>query len=184
LEPANFINEEIYLGDDDICGFFRHGKYNPQLVAMHGFVLQTTFMHTSQTFGDWCPHSELHGTSEKAAVVPLVQPNTVQKKPYLPEITLSPSPAQEESATFKPVQTRNMWVFDDAGIGCLRLFNIILMTTYADIRKYVPQMVSVSILGSSMTYWDIPIPNKAQDAISRDKLFTTLIDARFPGISL
>jgi hypothetical protein len=125
-----------------------------------------------------------YGTSEKAAVVPLVQIEHRSKEAYLQRSHYR-RVRLKESATFAQASPDKKHVgLRRRGIGCLRLFNIILMTTYADIRKYVPQMVSVSILGSSMTYWDIPIPNKAQDAISRDKLFTTLIDARFPGISL
>jgi hypothetical protein len=44
---------EIYLGDDDVSGAFRQVKYNPNVVAMHAFlVFGVLFMSTGQTFGD------------------------------------------------------------------------------------------------------------------------------------
>jgi hypothetical protein len=44
---------EIYLGDDDVSGAFRQVKYNPDVVAMHPFlVFGVLFMSTGQTFSD------------------------------------------------------------------------------------------------------------------------------------
>jgi hypothetical protein len=44
---------EIYLGDDDVSGAFCQVKYNPNVVAMHAFlVFGVLFMSTGQTFGD------------------------------------------------------------------------------------------------------------------------------------
>jgi hypothetical protein len=176
----SYPNEEIYLGDDDICGFFRHGKYNPQLVAMHSFVLRDSlFMHTSQTFGDCTSvhNSEPMAQARKQRAQFLwYKSNTVQKaKPYLPEITLSPSPTKEESATFAQASPdkKHVGVFDNVGNRLPPPFqHYIDDNPYADIRKYVPQMVSASILA----LYDVlgyPNPQQGPDAISRDKLFTT-----------
>jgi hypothetical protein len=44
---------EIYLMDDDVSGAFRHGKYNPNVVGLHAFLLFAfLFFSTGQTFGD------------------------------------------------------------------------------------------------------------------------------------
>jgi hypothetical protein len=44
---------EIFLMDDDVSGAFRHGKYNPNVVGLHAFLLfRFLFFSTGQTFGD------------------------------------------------------------------------------------------------------------------------------------
>jgi hypothetical protein len=49
----NYPRKELYLGDEDVSGAFRQVKYNPNLVAMHVFlVFEVLFMSTGQTFGD------------------------------------------------------------------------------------------------------------------------------------
>jgi hypothetical protein len=175
----SYPNEEIYLGDDDICGFFRHGKYNPNLVAMHSFILRDSlFMHTSQTFGDCTSvhNSEPMAQARKQRAQFLWhKSNTVQEaKPYLPEITLSPKPTQEESASFAQASKdkKHSGVFDEAGNRIPPPFqHYIDDNPYADVRKYVHQMVSASILA----LYDVlgyPNPKQGPDAISRDKLFT------------
>jgi hypothetical protein len=48
-----YPRKEVYLGDDDVSGAFCQVKYNPNLVAMHAFlVFGVLFMSTGQTFGD------------------------------------------------------------------------------------------------------------------------------------
>jgi hypothetical protein len=49
----SYPNQEIYLGDDDVSGAFRHLKYHPNLVAMHSCLLYGyMFFQTGLTFGD------------------------------------------------------------------------------------------------------------------------------------
>jgi hypothetical protein len=48
-----YPDKEIYLGDDDAGGAFRHIKYHPNLVSMHAYLIRKTlYMATGQTFGD------------------------------------------------------------------------------------------------------------------------------------
>jgi hypothetical protein len=48
-----YPRDELYLGDGDVSGAFRQVKYNPNLVAMHAFlVFGVLFLSTGQTFGD------------------------------------------------------------------------------------------------------------------------------------
>ena len=175
----SYPKEEIYLGDDDICGFFRHGKYNPQLVAMHSFIIRNSlFMHTGQTFGD---NTSVHNSEPMAqarqqrAQFLWHEPNIVQKaKQYLPEITLSPSPSQAEAALFAQASSDKKYkgVFDETGNRLPPPFqHYIDDNPYADVRENVPRMVSASILA----LYDVlgyPDPLRGPDAISRDKLVT------------
>jgi hypothetical protein len=51
--PITYPRLELYLGYDDVSGAFRQDKYNPNLVAMHVFlVFGVLFLSTGQTFGD------------------------------------------------------------------------------------------------------------------------------------
>ena len=54
---ANYPNKEIYIGDDDVCGAFRQGKWNPQVVKMQCFItFGYIFFATGLTFGgNNCP---------------------------------------------------------------------------------------------------------------------------------
>jgi hypothetical protein len=50
---VTYPKKEIYLGDDDISGAFRHMKYNPNVVGMHSFVIAGHLAClTGMTFGD------------------------------------------------------------------------------------------------------------------------------------
>ena len=50
---ATYPYEEIFLGDNDISGAFRHQKYHPNVVAMHCFKMDEYFVvATGTTFGD------------------------------------------------------------------------------------------------------------------------------------
>ncbi|CAJ1948086.1 unnamed protein product [Cylindrotheca closterium] len=35
----SYKSEELYLGDDDVLGAFRHGKWNPNVIGMHTFSI-------------------------------------------------------------------------------------------------------------------------------------------------
>jgi hypothetical protein len=48
----SYPTDEIYAADDDVSGAFRHGKYHPNLVAMHSCtVLGRMVCSTGSTFG-------------------------------------------------------------------------------------------------------------------------------------
>ena len=49
----SYPDEEIYLGDDDVSGAFRHVKYHPNVVGMHSCVIMNCLLlQTGQNFGD------------------------------------------------------------------------------------------------------------------------------------
>ena len=96
---------ELYLGDDDVSGAFRQVKYNPNLVAMHAFlVFGVLFMSTGQTFGDctspanWEPVAR---NRQQYAQFLWRQVLTLAKgMKYLPRLLFAPPPSSAVVATF------------------------------------------------------------------------------------
>jgi hypothetical protein len=155
---------------------------------MHSFVLPNSlFMHTSQTFGtalvSTIPSSMAQ--ARKRAQFLWYKPNTVQKKPTFQRShyrrvrlkrvsNIRPSQSRQETCgSLRRRRDRR-----------LRPFNIILMTTLCRYTEICAQNGQRSILGSCMTYWDTPIPNKAWTSSVGTSYSQRTIDARFPGISL
>jgi hypothetical protein len=155
----------------------RNAQFRPSELTIHAHEpnLGTALVSTT-------PSSMAQARKQRSPV--LVPPNIVQKKltfqrshyrrVQLKRVSnIRPSQSRQETGSLRRRR----------GIGRLRPFQHYIddnLCRYTEIcalngqRKYI---------GFCMTYW-ATIPNKALDAISRDKLFTHTIDARFPGISL
>jgi hypothetical protein len=96
---------ELYLGDDDVSGAFRQIKYNPNLVAMHAFlVFGILFMSTGQTFGDctspanWEPVAR--NRQQYARFLWMQIATLVRGLPHLPKLIFAPPASQATVAHF------------------------------------------------------------------------------------
>ena len=147
-----YPDEEIYVGDDDVSGAFRHVKLHPSLVAMHSFLLNgSCFMSTGMAFGDcfsppnFDPIAQGRGQHaqhlwQHADVTPMSK--------YLPKLTFTPTPSIAEKATFRQAQR------DALNPGVLRQDGSRLPNPYphwvddnlyADIRRFMPRTVYASV---------------------------------------
>jgi hypothetical protein len=92
-----FPRDELYVGDDDISGAFRHQKYHPNLVGMHACVV-AGFLScaTRMAFGDNTSLANFDPIAEvqkKLARYLWSQPDTVdQAAAHLPAIELATPP--------------------------------------------------------------------------------------------
>jgi hypothetical protein len=113
---------KLYLGDDDVSGAFHQVKYNPNLVAMHSFlVFGVLFMSTGQTFGDctspanWEPVAR---NRQQYAIYLWRQATTLARAgKYLPTLQFAAAPSKLVVATFVEATpgSLNQGVLDAAG---------------------------------------------------------------------
>ena len=99
----------LCLGDDDISGAFRHGKYHPALVAMHLCLLGNILVAaTGTTFGDNTSPSNFEPVAQArrqlaqhywSNVSPAETANTVHN--HLPPLTLAKPPTPTEIAVYQ-----------------------------------------------------------------------------------
>ena len=168
---------EIYIADDDVSGAFRLVKYNPQLVALHSFVIGNwLFMNTGQTFGDltsppnWDPVAECRRLLARHL---WKDPNIVARAAqFLPDgIELAPPPPPDTIAAFpKPkADSFNPGVLDAAGARIAPLYpHHVDDNCYADIAPFLGRTISASIIAlyELLSY---PDDMHFQDPLSRDK---------------
>jgi hypothetical protein len=151
----SYPHEEIYIGDDNATGAFRHVKYNPNLVAMHASLVRDwLFMSTGQTFGDTtCPQNwepVAYARRQHAQLFLWSQDDTVQRaKEYLPEIitTPDPSPTERRHIAQATSDELNKGVFDIHGNRLPPKFDHHVDTCiYANTKQYVSPMISSSTI--------------------------------------
>jgi hypothetical protein len=190
----SYPQAEIYPADDDISGAFRHGKYHPNVVAMHScIVLGRMVCATGSTFG---------GNSSPGNFEPIAdarkqlakflwhQADTVSlAQKYLPPLELAPPPTAVEIAQFVPAErdSQNLGVFDTHGKRLSPQFDHhVDDNLYADVGEHLLRAVSASVLA---LYYILGFPSpEVPNALSTDKLDTrynherkelgTMIDTR------
>ena len=175
----SFPAEDIFIGDDDIQGACKHVKYNPNVVGMHGFQLDSHFgVATGQTFGGVTSPANFEVIArvrQCRAQHLYYQPTTVAlAQPYLPPVLLAPLPTRIEIASFAQAtpDTQNMGALDQA--GCLLspgFFHHVDDNIYNATRDTMVKTLSASVL-ALYTILGFPHP-LTPDPLSRDKLHTT-----------
>jgi hypothetical protein len=175
----SYPDEEIYIGDDDAGGAFRHIKYHPNVVAMHSYLIrQVLYMATAQTFGDNTSPSNWEPVAlsrQQHAQHLWHQPDIVQRaEAYLPEITLTPAPTPDESRDMVKASADclNKGVFNLEGNRLPPQFDHhVDDNIYADVACNVPRTVSAS----AIALFDIlGYPNKLlPNCLSMEKLDTS-----------
>ena len=172
-----YPNLEIYIADDDVSGAFRLVKYNPNLVALHSFVLgEWLFMNTGQTFGDmtsppnWDPVAECRRLLARHL---WKDPSIVARAAhFLPDgIEMAPPPPADIVASFPKLSSDalNPGVLDPSGNRIAPLFpHHVDDNCYADIAPFLGRTISASIVA---LYEILAYPNDShfQDPLSRDK---------------
>jgi hypothetical protein len=144
-----YPREEVYLGDDDVSGAFRQVKYNPNLVAMHAFlVFGVLFMSTGQTFGDcaslanWEPVAR---NRQKDAQYLWHQANTLARAlKYLPTLQFAATPSPRIVSTFVQAtpDALNTGVLDSAGSRLAPQYDHhVDDCLYADVKEHCLLMV-------------------------------------------
>ena len=149
-----YPREELYLGDDDISGAFRHQKYHPNLVGMHSCMV-AGFMScaTGMAFGDNTSSANFDPIAEarkELARYLWSQPDTVTRAAsHLPTIELATPPTATEVDCFSPAEpdTINHGVLDASGHRLPPQFDHhVDDNIYGDVAAYMAQTVSASAL--------------------------------------
>lgn len=146
--------EELYPGDNDVAGAFRHGKYNVNLVAMHACIIfDTLFMSTGMTFGDntspanWEPIARAR---QQLSQHFWKQDDIIERAaPYLPKFKLAPPPTPEEQDTFvqATADSFHKGVFDDQGQRKPPTFDHwVDDQLYCDVGEHMHRTLSASVL--------------------------------------
>ena len=171
--------EKLLVGDDDVSGAFRGGKFNPHLVGMHSFVCSNHLcMNTALTFGDSISPSIFQAFA--TAICELSQHLWLTKhdvvsagQRYLPPLQL-PKPAESVSTNYARANkdSLNPGVLDPQGNRLPPTFTRhVDDSIYADIPRLFPRAVCSSVLG---LYGVMGEPSKfAPDVLSREKFEST-----------
>ncbi|CAJ1950376.1 unnamed protein product [Cylindrotheca closterium] len=150
----SYKSEELYLGDNDVSGAFRHGKWNPNVIGMHMFsIFGYLFFCTGLTFGgNTCPSNfEIIALSRMAIARFLwSQASTIARVlQYLPAISTSPEPTPDEIAQFTPAEADsiNKGVFNPDGSRIPPNFDHhVDDCLYVDVAKTLRQTIASSVL--------------------------------------
>jgi hypothetical protein len=183
----SYPHEEIYPCDDDVAGAFRHGKYNPNLVAMHCVVIfGMTLLMTGMTFGDntspsnWEPIARARSQFAKwcwSRMDDLVE----KAKPYAPTFTTAPAPTPEERAAFVQAtpDSRHKGVFNEDGTRRPPPYpHHVDDNLYADVKPFLERTIAATVW-SLYTVLGFPDPFH-QDPLSHEKLMMHLTHLRNP----
>jgi hypothetical protein len=179
-----YPRQELYLGDDDVSGAFRQVKYNPNLVAMHAFlVFGTLFMSTGQTCGDctspanWEPVAR---NRQQYARFLWKQIDTLaQGLPHLPKLLFAPPASSAIMAKFVQAtpDSLNTGVLDKHGARLPPQYDHhVDDCLYADIQRFFPLTVAASILALYLLLGH-PGPNH-RDPVSWEKFVAKLTHRR------
>jgi hypothetical protein len=172
-----YPREELYLGDDDISGAFRHQKYHPNLVGMHSCVV-AGFLScaTGMAFGDNTSSANFDPIAEarkELARYLWLQPDTVPRAAaHLPAIELATPPTDAEVECFSLAETDslNRGILDASGGHRLppQFDHHVDDNIYCDVAAYMAQTVSASALA----LWHIlgfPNPLHGPNPLSLEK---------------
>ena len=171
-----YPTQEIFLGDDDISGAFRHQKYHPNLVGMHSCIMAGHLAcSTGMTFGDNTSPSNFEPIADarrQLARYLWMQPDTVSEtKKYLPTIQLAEPPTRDEIKNFTRAEADsiNSGVMNEVGERLPPQFDHhVDDNIYADVGEYMMQTLCASVLA---LYRILGFPrDDVPDALSREKL--------------
>ena len=166
---------EIYPIDNDITRGFRHCKYQPNLVAMHCYMVYgILLMATGVTFGDTGSPGNFEAIPRARQQVVMYlwsRPDIISAAAqYTPEFTIAPTPDAATVISFVCANrdSQNLGVIRDDGTRSPPTYNHHvddLMS--ADIAEFLPRTMAASILS---LYQVLGFPNKyTTDPLSRDK---------------
>ena len=171
-----YPTQEIFLGDDDISGAFRHQKYHPNLVGMHSCIMAGHLAcSTGMTFGDNTSPSNFEPIADarrQLARYLWMQGDTISKtKKYLPAIQLAETPTRTEIDGFTRADrdSLNKGVMNESGKRLPPQFDHhVDDNIYADVGEHMMQTLCSSVLA---LYHILGFPkDTVPDALSRDKL--------------
>ena len=170
-----YPKKEIYLGDDDVSGAFRHMKYNPNLVGMHSCVLTGHLAcSTGMTFGDNTSPSNFEPIADarrQLAKYLWKQPDTIaQTTKFLDAIQLAELPSVDVVRSFVRADADSIHkgVLDSKGNRLPPQFDHhVDDNIYADVGEHMYKTVCSSVLA----LWQIlGFPSDdTPDPLSRDK---------------
>jgi hypothetical protein len=174
-----YPNEEIYVGDNDICGAFNHNKYNPMLVALHAFVLLGyLFMNTASTFGDNTSPSNFEplarARQQHATYLWRTTPVgalAAQLPKYKIDVKMSPPPSLAERQQFSPAYADSIHhgVLDPAGNRLPPPFrHHVDDNLYADTAEFLVHTIAASVLALYAIFGE-PDLLRGPDPLSREK---------------
>jgi hypothetical protein len=162
-----------------MAGAFRHGKYNPFLVALHVIrIFGLLFFMTGLTFGDNVSPQNFEpipiARSEYAQRIWLHLTNLLElARPYMPTISIAPAPTADEIASFEQAtpDSQHQGVFDEHGNRKSPPFpHHVDDNLYAEIRKFLLRTLAASVL-SLYVILGWPQPH-LPDPLSHKKLNT------------
>lgn len=176
----SYPDQELYAGEDDQAGAFRHCKYQPNVVAMHSSMqCGRLVQNTGGTFGDnTTPGNYEAPANARTQVAQHIwhQDDIVDlAAPFLPPLELAPPPTLAEIAAFSPAEpdSQHTGVIDANGNRLAPLYRMhVDDCCYGDIADHMPRTVSASAL-SIYEIFGYPMPD-AVNALSQEKF-----DARY-----
>ena len=149
-----YPRDELYVGDDDISGAFRHQKYHPNLVGMHACVV-AGFLScaTGMAFGDNTSSANFDPIAEarkELARYLWSHPDTVTRAAsHLPTIELAtpPTTAEVDCFTRAEADSLNRGILNASGHRSPPQFDHhVDDNIYCDVAAYMAQTVSASAL--------------------------------------
>ena len=181
---VTYPKKEIYLGDDDISGAFRHMKYNPNLVGMHSCVIAGHLAcSTGMTFGDNTSPSNFEPIADarrQLAKYLWKQSDTISlTTKFLPAIQLAAPPSTNVIQAFvrADADSVNRGVIDSNNNRLAPQFDHhVDDNIYADVGEYMHKTVCSSVLA----LWQIlGFPHEdTPDPLSREKFCGTYTHLR------
>jgi len=149
-----YPDREIYLGEDDQAGAFRHCKHPPSLVGLHCVILFGMMIaYTGQTFGSGASPGNYEPVSNSVQQVAehiWAIPDIVRiAGPYLPKIVLEPEPPRAICADFGQAtrDSQNRGVLDANGRRLPPPFvHHVDDKMYADVSEFMLRTVAAAVL--------------------------------------
>lgn len=172
---VSYPDRDIYPGDDDIKGAFRHIKYHVNLIAWHCYMpLGLLAAATGMTFGDNTSPSNFEPIADgrrQLAQHLWTQPDTVDRAAsFIPQLSFAPTPTEAEIAEFVQAEPDSMHqgVFEPDGARRPPPFpHHVDDNLYADVAEFMTRTVSASIL-ALYEVLGFPTP-EVPDPLSREK---------------
>ena len=175
---VSYPDEEIYLGEDDVGGAFKHNKFHPDLVAAHASIQgEYVVLATGSTFGGKTSPSNWNTLAvcrQHRAQHLWHQPDIVARAaPFLPPIIMAEPPTAHELSKFAKIERDACLpgVYDAHGKRIAPPYSHwVDDNSYADVRDHMHRTVSASAIAlfDVLGYPDPRVPNP----LSQDKLNT------------
>ena len=149
-----YPDREIYIGEDDQAGAFRHCKHPPSLVGLHcALLFGWLICWTGQTFGSAASPGNYEPVSNSVQQVAehiWAIPDLVNiAKPYLPAINLEPEPPRSICAGFAQASADilNQGVLDANGRRLPPPFvHHVDDKMYADVAEFMIRTIAAAVI--------------------------------------